>query len=108
MFSAYSSNDPDKVIRAVFQTAADIPPTLPDDAVLVEGFGVPGIDRVIDGVIVSFEQPAPNYRVRRMREYPPYTDYLDAVVKNDQAAIEAYIAACQAVKCKYPKPDANS
>jgi hypothetical protein len=105
MFSAYSSNDPDKVIRAVFQTAADIPSTLPDDAVLVEGFGVPGIDRVIDGVIVSFEQPAPNYRVRRMREYPPYTDYLDAVVKNDSEAVDAYIQKCLEIKQKYPKPE---
>jgi hypothetical protein len=36
-------------------------------------------------------------------EYPPFTDYLDAVVKGDQAQIQAYINACQAVKDKYPK-----
>jgi hypothetical protein len=39
----------------------------------------------------------------RRREYPPITDYLDGVVKGDQAQIDAYIAACQAVKAKYPK-----
>ena len=43
------------------------------------------------------------YADRRRAEYPPITDYLDAVVKGDQAGIDAYIAACQAVKAKYPK-----
>jgi hypothetical protein len=45
-----------------------------------------------------------NYMDLRRNEYPPATDYLDAVVKGDQAQIDAYIAACQAVKAKYPKP----
>ena len=44
-----------------------------------------------------------DYADKRRAEYPPVTDYLDAVVKSDQAAIAAYIAACQAVKAKYPK-----
>ena len=44
-----------------------------------------------------------DYANKRRSEYPPVTDYLDAVVKGDQAAIAAYIAACQAVKAKYPK-----
>ena len=33
------------------------------------------------------------------------TDYLDGVVKGDQVQIDAYIAACKAVKSKYPKPE---
>lgn len=45
------------------------------------------------------------YRELRAREYPPMEDYLDAVVKGDQAQIDAYIAACLAVKAKYPKPE---
>ena len=45
------------------------------------------------------------YIAKRQAEYPPVTDYLDAVVKGDQEAIDAYIAACQAVKTKYPKPE---
>lgn len=44
-----------------------------------------------------------DYADKRRAKYPPVTDYLDAVVKGDQAAIAAYIAACQAVKAKYPK-----
>ena len=43
------------------------------------------------------------YQRQRSSEYPPITDYLDGVVKGDQAQIDAYIAACQAVKAKYPK-----
>jgi len=45
------------------------------------------------------------YIAKRAAEYPPITDYLDGVVKGDQAQIDAYIAACQAVKTKYPKPE---
>ena len=44
------------------------------------------------------------YNALRKNEYPPFTDYLDGVVKGDQTQIDAYIAACQAVKNKYPKP----
>jgi hypothetical protein len=43
------------------------------------------------------------YQRQRAPEYPPITDYLDGVVKGDQSQIEAYIAACLAVKEKYPK-----
>jgi hypothetical protein len=43
------------------------------------------------------------YDVKRASEYPPIADYLDGIVKNDQAQIDAYILACQAVKAKYPK-----
>ena len=46
---------------------------------------------------------AKSYARSRAAEYPPITDYLDGVVKGDQAQIDAYIAACQAVKAKYPK-----
>ena len=44
------------------------------------------------------------YQRLRASEYPPMEDYLDAVVKGDVAQQEAYIAACKAVKEKYPKP----
>jgi len=43
------------------------------------------------------------YDVKRQAEYPPMTDYLDAVVKGDEVAKQAYIDACLAVKAKYPK-----
>lgn len=43
------------------------------------------------------------YAQKRSSEYPPITDYIDGVVKGDQAQIQAYIDACLAVKAKYPK-----
>jgi hypothetical protein len=44
------------------------------------------------------------YKAKRAAEYPPMADYIDGVVKGDQAQIDAYITACLAVKAKYPKP----
>ena len=44
------------------------------------------------------------YKLLRAAEYPPITDYIDGVVKGDQQQIDAYIAACLAIKAKYPKP----
>jgi hypothetical protein len=44
------------------------------------------------------------YKSKRAAEFPPITDYIDGVVKGDQAQIQAYIDACLAVKQKFPKP----
>lgn len=49
------------------------------------------------------KQAAPSYQQLRAAEYPPMTDYLDGIVKGDQAQVQAYINACLAVKVKYPK-----
>jgi hypothetical protein len=43
------------------------------------------------------------YKEKRAAEYPSFIEYLDGVVKGDQAQIQAYIDACQAIKNKYPK-----
>jgi hypothetical protein len=58
--------------------------------------------------VIPEPEPAPppkelTYAEKREREYPTMLDYLDGVVKGDQAQIDAYIAACLAVKAKYPK-----
>ena len=39
-------------------------------------------------------------------EYPPASDYLDGIAKGDQQQIDAYVAACLAVKEKYSFPAA--
>lgn len=44
------------------------------------------------------------YQAQRAAEYPPVADYIDGIVKGDQAQVQAYIDACLAVKAKYPKP----
>jgi hypothetical protein len=43
------------------------------------------------------------YQRDREKEYPDFKDYLDGIVKGDQAQIDKYIADCLAVKAKYPK-----
>lgn len=47
----------------------------------------------------------PPYDFQRRAEYPPIEEYIDGVVKGDQAQIDAYVAKCLEVKAKYPKPD---
>ncbi len=75
---------------------------------LVDGVPVLNVQKSVadDGAFAIFlqEQEQTLYQRLRAAEYPPITDYIDGVVKSDQAQIDAYIAACQAVKAKYPKP----
>tara|TARA_R110000822_G_scaffold155847_2_gene295637 strand:- start:249 stop:521 length:273 start_codon:yes stop_codon:yes gene_type:complete len=47
--------------------------------------------------------PVLTYAQLRAAEYPPMTDYLDGIAKGDTAQVNTYIAACLAVKAKYPK-----
>ena len=65
----------------------------------------PVTDAQIDAEIVRLqtEYTANEYKIKRAAEYPPMSDYLDAIVKGDIQQQEAYIAACLAVKAKYPK-----
>lgn len=56
-----------------------------------------------DQDVVLTYMEAHSYISKRQREYPPVTDYLDAIVKNDQTQLQAYIDKCNAVKLKYPK-----
>lgn len=44
------------------------------------------------------------YQRQRVVEYPPIEEYIDGVVKGDQAQIQAYIDTCLMIKRKYPKP----
>jgi hypothetical protein len=47
--------------------------------------------------------PELTYAQKRAAEYPPMSDYLDGIAKGDTAQVNTYIAACLAVKAKYPK-----
>ena len=53
------------------------------------------------------EYDAQEYARKRAAEYPNMADYLDGLVKGDQAQMDKYIADCLAVKAKYPKPEAK-
>ena len=59
-----------------------------------------------DTIIAQQQQDrfdALSYTEKRRTEYPSILDYIDGVVKGDQAQIDTYIAACLAVKARYPK-----
>ena len=49
------------------------------------------------------EYDALDYARKRKAEYPDIYNYIDGIVKSDQAQIDKYIADCQAVKDKYSK-----
>ena len=49
------------------------------------------------------EYNSKQYQRDRAKEYPDFKEYLDGIVKGDQAQIDKYIADCLAIKTKYPK-----
>jgi hypothetical protein len=85
----WSCNDKDH-LSVKWADEATVPPT--PDEILQE------YDRIEKAYIAA------EYQRQRAAEYPPITDYIDGVVKGNQAQIDAYIAACLAVKAEFPKP----
>jgi hypothetical protein len=69
-----------------------------------DAFDANGNPVIYDETAVQAYMDAHAYIAKRQAEYPPMTDWIDGVVKGDQAQINKYIADCQAVKAKYPKP----
>lgn len=73
-------------------------------------FSIVGRGAIEDAQPQDFSALAPTvdpleYQRLRAAEYPPMADYIDGIVKGDQAQVQAYIDACLAVKAKYPKPE---
>lgn len=68
-----------------------------------DAFDINGNPVQYDEATVQAYMDAHAYIEKRVAEYPPMTDYLDGVVKGNQAQIDKYIADCLAVKTKYPK-----
>ena len=58
---------------------------------------------VYDKALVQAKINANSYIEKRQAEYPNFTDYLDGIVKGDNAQVQKYIDDCLAVKAKYPK-----
>lgn len=53
------------------------------------------------------EYDAQNYARDRSENYPPLSDFADAMYwasKGDTSYLEAYYAACESVKLQFPKP----
>jgi hypothetical protein len=62
-------------------------------------------EEIAEVELTQAEAAKTEYQLQRSAEYPPFADYLDGVVKGDQAQVDKYIADCLAVKAKYPKPE---
>ena len=86
-------------LEAIYATHSNVAVIRGDDA-----FDANGNLVTYDETAVQAYIDAHAYIAKRQAEYPPFTDYLDGIAKGDQAQIDKYIADCQAVKTKYPKP----
>ena len=53
--------------------------------------------------IDAIEAAKKKWIMRRQMAYPPVTDWLDGMVKGDQAQMDKYVADCLAVKDRFPK-----
>jgi hypothetical protein len=87
-----------KKLEAIYKTNPTVVTIRGDDAFDAEGNPV-----TYDEAAVQAYIDAHAYIAKRQAEYPSFIDYLDGVVKGDQAQIDKYIADCNAVKAKYPK-----
>ena len=85
-------------VQAVYALYSQVVKTVEDEAFDID---VNKVELDMDAVNAWVDPDA--YKSKRAAEYPPMTDYLDGVVKSDQAQIDKYIADCLAVKAKYPK-----
>ena len=86
------------MIDAIYKLYPQVVRTVGDIA-----YDADGNEVAYDKAAVQAYVDAHAYIAKRASEYPPITDYLDGVVKNDQAQVDKYIADCLAVKAKYPK-----
>lgn len=107
--TSFPDNIPESLLNefGVFKLEPTDRPTVGLDKTITEG-----IPELVNGVwkqVWNVADASPEEHLARIlearaNEYPSMTDYLDGVVKGDDAQIQAYIDACLAVKAKYPKP----
>lgn len=93
-FGVYKVEQVDAPMVALNQNAKESEPILKDGKWI----------QTWEVVEVSADEHLARVLNARADEYPPMSDYIDGVVKGDQAQIDKYIADCKAVKLKYPKP----
>jgi hypothetical protein len=86
------------MIDAIYKLYPQVVCTSDDKA-----YDADGNEVAYDKAAVQAYVDAHAYIAKRAAEYPSITDYIDGVVKGDQAQIDKYIADCLAVKAKYPK-----
>jgi len=85
-------------IEAIYKLYPSVIKTINDVAYDKDEQEVTYDNNAVDALVASEA-----YKAKRAAEYPPFTDYLDGIVKGDNTQVQAYIDACLAVKNKYPK-----
>jgi len=85
--------------KAIFSLYPNVVNIIDDET----AYDVNGNEVAYDEAAVQAYIDSHAYISKRQAEYPSFIDYLDGVVKGDQAQIDKYIADCNAVKAKYPK-----
>ena len=86
------------MINAIYKLYPNVVRTIGDVA-----YDADGNEVQYDKAAVQAYVDAHAYIAKRAAEYPNPAEYLDGVVKGDQAQIDKYIADCLAVKAKYKK-----
>jgi len=87
---------------AIYKTNSSVVTIRGDDAFDAQGNPVSYDEAAVQAYI-----DAHAYIAKRQPEYPPLTDLADALYhqsKGDETKLTAYLAKCEAVKTKYPKP----
>jgi hypothetical protein len=87
------------MIDAIYKLYPQVVRTIGDIA-----YDADGNEVAYDKTAVQAYVDARAYIAKRAAEYPSINNYIDGIVKGDQAQVQAYIDACLAVKAKYPKP----
>jgi hypothetical protein len=94
------------LINAVLSLCPGAEIVIRDDVIeWINPLPAPVTDDQIQNELLRLQNEFENNKYQRLRaeEYPDFRDYLDGVVKNDAAQIQAYIDACLAIKSKHPK-----
>jgi len=86
------------MINAIYKLYPQVIRTVGDVA-----YDADGNEVAYDKDAVQAYVDAHAYIAKRASEYPNPAEYLDGVVKGDQAQIDKYIADCLAVKARFPK-----
>ncbi len=86
------------MIDAIYKLNPSVVRTVGDVA-----YDADGNEVAYDKSAVQAYVDAHAYIAKRAAEYPNPAEYLDGVVKSDQAQIDKYIADCLAVKQRFPK-----
>jgi hypothetical protein len=89
--------------NAVYALYPNVKSTTGDLEETFIAFDIDGNEVAIDFSLVNAWVDPNAWLGNRIEAYPPSTDYLDGIVKGDQAQVDKYIADCLAVKAQYPK-----